>query len=117
VNSVGWRSTSKPTGFTIAWITCPSRAWIGSVPIISFTFTGALAFARAKACRAALMLAVRRHGRPLTAAYHGLCGAQGKQSGWFVPPKTTRLMTLRSMASSNAWRKSAERAIGVPTFS
>ena len=39
-NSVGLSSTSKPTAFSIDWITCPSRAATGSVPIISSTLIG-----------------------------------------------------------------------------
>src|SRR3954447_18915484 len=81
VNSVGCSSTSNPIGFSIAWITWPSRAAIGSVPSISFTVTGAFAPDRANAAFAALTFAVRWHGSPRVAANHGLLGAHGKQSG------------------------------------
>src|SRR4051794_18167542 len=94
VNSVGWSSMSKPIGFSIAWITWPSRAWIGSVPSISFTVTGDFAPDFANAALAAFTFAPRWQGSPLTAAYHGLAAAHGKQSGCVVPPKTTRLITL-----------------------
>src|SRR5918911_829334 len=87
VNSVGWSSTSKPIGFSIAWITWPRRAAIGSGPSISFTVTGARTPALANAAFAALTFAPRWHGRPFVAAYHGLAGAHGKQSGCVVPPK------------------------------
>ncbi len=53
---------------------------------------------------------------PFVAAYHGVPGETGKQSGFTVPPKTTLLITFRSSASSNAWRRSDDLAIGVPVF-
>ena len=68
VNSVGCSSTSKPIGFSIAWITCPSRAAMGSVPSISLTETGDFAPDFANAAFAAFELAVRWHGSPLAAA-------------------------------------------------
>src|SRR5262249_43555400 len=71
---------------------------------------------RANAALAPLTSALRLHGIPLVAAYHGVRGATGKQSGMPVPPNTPRLMPLRSSASSNACRRSADLAIAVPVF-
>ena len=56
------------------------------------------------------------HGIPFVAAYHGVPGATGKQSGFVVLLNTTLLITLRSSASSNAARRSADFAIAVPVF-
>src|SRR5437867_7831525 len=82
---------------------------------MSFTPTGARAPDFANAAFAAFTFAVRWHGRPFVAAYHGLAGAHGKQSGCVVPPNTTLLMILRSSASSNAWRRSDDLASAVLT--
>ena len=47
---------------------------------------------------------------------HALDGEIGVQPGSTVPPNTTLFMAFRSIASSNALRRSAFAAIGVPTF-
>ena len=86
------------------------------MPSIRCTVTPGDAPERWNAAFAAFTFAVMLHGMPFTAAYHGVPGATGKQSGLTVPPKTTLLITLRSSASSNAARRSADFAIAVPVF-
>ena len=49
-------------------------------------------------------------------SYHALDGERGVQPGRTVPPKTTLFISLRSIAISNALRRLAFAAIGVPTF-
>ena len=49
-------------------------------------------------------------------SYHALDGEIGVQPGSAVPPNTTLFMAFRSIASSNALRRSALDASGVPTF-
>src|SRR3954451_5313310 len=77
-NSVGSRITLKPIGFSIDWITAPSRAAIGSVPSLRWTSTGADAPDFLNAAFAAATFAVNLHGMPFVAAYHGVEGAHGK---------------------------------------
>ena len=103
-------------GFSIAWITCPTRAATGSVPSIRCTVTPDDTPAFANAAFAPVTSAVSLHGMPFVAANQGVPGATGKQSGLTVPPKTTLLITLRSSASSNASRRSADFAIAVPVL-
>ncbi len=106
----------NPIGFSIDWITWPSRAATGSVPSIRWTVTPGDAPDRLNAAVAPATSAVSLHGIPLVAGYHGVPGAIGKQSGLTVPPKTTVSITLRSRASSNASRRSADFEIGVPVL-
>ena len=49
-------------------------------------------------------------------SYQALDGEIGVHPGSTVPPKTTLFIALRSIASSNAFRRLAFDAIGVPTF-
>src|SRR3954454_2694104 len=84
-NSVGSRTTLIPIGFSIDWITWPSLAATGSVPSIRWTVTPGETPERANAAFAAFTFAVMLHGIPFTAAYHGVPGATGKQSGLTVP--------------------------------
>src|SRR3954449_11102734 len=115
-NSVGSRTTLMPIAFSIDWITWPRRAATGSVPSIRCTVTPGDAPDFANAAFAAFSSAVSLHGIPFVAAYHGVPGATGKQSGFVVLLNTTLLITLRSSASSNAARRSADFAIAVPVF-
>ena len=107
----------NPIGFSSPWMSAPSRAAIGSVPIVRWTSTGAFAPDFLNAALAAATFAVRWHGIPFVAAKYGLAGGNGKQPGCCVPPKTTLLISLRSSASSNACLRSADFANVVPMFS
>ncbi len=49
-------------------------------------------------------------------SYHALEGEIGVQPGSTVPPKTILFIALRSIAISNALRRSTFAAIAVPTF-
>src|SRR2546425_13356212 len=76
-NSVGWSWTSKPASFSIAWITCPSRAATGSVPIISETLIGVWYRDALTSFWASGTFACRLHCSPFVVTYHGLTGEIG----------------------------------------
>jgi hypothetical protein len=65
-----------PTAFSIAWITCPSRAATGSVAIVSVTFGFEIPDALTSFCAVAT-LACRLQSSPFVVTYQGLTGEIG----------------------------------------
>src|SRR5262249_35254127 len=76
-NSVGLSVTLNPTFCSIAWITWPSRAATGSVPIVSVTGIGVWTPDALTSLVARASLAVRLHCSPFVVTYHGLTGEIG----------------------------------------
>src|SRR5512146_3166028 len=76
-NSVGLSSTSNPTAFSMDWITCPSRAATGSVPIVNCTLIGVWYPDALTSFCAVATSALSLHSRPLVVTYHGLTGEIG----------------------------------------
>jgi CheY-like chemotaxis protein len=70
-------STSKPAGFTIDWITCPSLAATGSVPIVSVTLIGVWKPDALTSFCASATFACLLHSRPFVVVYQGLTGEIG----------------------------------------
>src|SRR5512141_1428669 len=105
-------TTLIPTAASCAWMNCAWRS--ATVPVGTIRWTVG---SETPDCWTSFFACAGLYGVHLTVgSYHALDGETGVQPGTTVPPKTTVFSCARLIAISNALRRSAFAARGVPTF-
>src|SRR6478672_8502480 len=105
-------TTLMPTACSSDWRNCAWRA--AAVPTGTIRCTVGFEMPD---CWTSFFACVGLYGVHLTlGSYHALDGEIGVHPGSTVPPNTTLFIALRSIAISNASRRSAFAAMGVPVF-